>query len=66
MTRQEFANAYEAWGSRSRVQAEAEAATVNVPGDTVIVVSFPLGDQREYTLRLVSEIPNFDESVVMY
>lgn len=63
MTTEEFKRTYEDWGVDSRLDAEVEAATVDVPGETVIVVAFPLGNGKEWTLRLASDRHRFDESV---
>lgn len=64
MTTEEFRRTYEDWGVDSRLDAEVEAATVGVPGETIIVVAFPLGNGKEWTLRLASDRYRFDESVV--
>jgi len=62
MTPDEFRNHYEDWGVDSRLDAEVEAATVQVPGETVTVVSFPLGSKREWTLRLASDLDELDRT----
>jgi hypothetical protein len=65
MDRAEFERYYEAWGVDSRLDAELEAATVHVPGEDIIVVGFPLGSGREWTLRLESDRSSFSDEVVV-
>lgn len=55
MTPDEFRSLYEDWGVNSRLDAEVEAATISVAGETIIVVDFPLGDGVEWSLRLASD-----------
>lgn len=65
MTPKEFANRYEAWGVSERLDAEVESALVSVPGERVIVVGFPLGSGREWTLRLESDRSSFADDVIV-
>lgn len=65
MTIEEFRDTYDDWGVHTRLDAEVESAIVQVPGETVIVVAFPLGDGLEWTLRLESDRPTFSDSVVI-
>jgi hypothetical protein len=65
MTREQFVRWYEDWGVDRQHDAILEAATVEVPGERVIVVGFPLGDGIEWTLRLDSDRPSFGPDVVV-
>ena len=59
MTPSAFRQRYEDWGVDTRLDADVEAATVQVPGEDVLVVAFPLGDRLEWTLRLASDRDTF-------
>lgn len=65
MTAEQFRSWYEAWGTDDRFAAEMERATVRVPGETVIVAGFPLGDGIEWTLRLDSDRAEFSPEVIV-
>lgn len=66
MTRDEFTRQYEAWGVDDRMRAELERGTVQVADETVIVVGFPLGSRREWTLRLESDRHEFSDDVIVF
>jgi hypothetical protein len=65
LTAEDFRCLYEDWGTQSRLDAEVEALTVRVPGERVIVAGFTLGTGREWTLRLESDRPSFDDTVIV-
>lgn len=65
MTVEEFHRQYEAWGTDDRMRAELERGAVSVPGEVVIVAGFPLGNRREWTLRLESDRAELSSEVIV-
>lgn len=65
MTPEQFHALYDHWWVDDPHAAISHAETVTVPGERVIVVGFPLDTGREWTLRLVSDVPSLGRDVVL-
>lgn len=65
MTPEQFHALYDDWGVDDPQAAILEAEAVTVPGERVIVAGFPLGNGREWSPRLLSDVPSLARDVVL-